>query len=161
MRNAPSVIYPVGRCRLYGTLLLLTGALAFAVWLYGMSLFPAQARWWGGVAVGEQGAAWAGGGLWLLWSGFAWRSWRRMPVGWLQWSAGAGLRGQSGEWHWRSAAQEDGALLLHVALVLDLQSHALLSLRNPDAAHRWIWVEAARDPLRWHDLRRALRAARA
>jgi hypothetical protein len=42
-------------------------------------------------------------------------------------------------------------------LVLDLQSLALLRLRNRDVASSWIWVERARSPARWNDLRRALR----
>lgn len=161
MHNAPSVLYPVGRCRLYGLLLVCAGGLGVALWAYWWSLIPAHAARGSGAWTAPLPMAWLGAGLWLLWAAFAAHSWRRMPVGWLHWNARAGLQAGAGEWRWCSAAHEDGAPLHRVALVLDLQSLALLCLRNPAAAQRWVWVEARRDPARWHDLRRALRAAHA
>jgi hypothetical protein len=43
-----------------------------------------------------------------------------------------------------------------VELVVDLQTRVLLRLHNADALTRWVWAERARNPERWHDLRRAL-----
>jgi hypothetical protein len=50
--------------------------------------------------------------------------------------------------------------LQRVEMVLDLQGRALLRLHNADALARWVWVERARNPALWNDLRRALVAAR-
>lgn len=153
MRNAPSVIYPVGRCAFHAQLLL-----GLAV-LGGLLL--------GGVAVATaasaERSARLGLGLvvWLSWMGFAAWSWRRTPVGRLHWDAlaDAAEPGQpAGAWRWHSEAHQDGAPLRRVEPMLDLQTRMLLCLRNPDGVTRWIWVEQGRDPARWDDLRRAVRS---
>lgn len=156
MRNAPSVQYPVGRCRFYAGLLGGLGLLALAVLLYGWSWLPAPSP--SGPLIRTTYAA-LGITLWLGWAAFAWASWRRAPVGCLHWDAQTGVLSRTGVWRWRTATHDDGVALLQVALVLDLQSRALLCLRWPDTARRWVWVEASRDPARSSDLRRALRAA--
>lgn len=156
MRNAPSVLYPVGRCVFYARLLGLIGVLGMAV----LVLAGWSARGPEGGAV-STATAWVGGGLWLLWLGFAGWSWRRAPVGQLQWDALApGTRpdARPGAWRWRSEAYQDGAVLRRVELMLDLQNRVLLRLHNPDAATSWVWLERSRDPARWDDLRRALMA---
>jgi toxin CptA len=165
MRNAPSVQYPVGRCRFYAVLLVGLGLLALAVLL---------AWWWpllrtgveGPLAVGrtERVAGVLGVLFWLGWAVGAALSWRRSPIGVLQWDALASPDEQAekpGLWRWRSAAYQGGTSLLQVSVALDLQSRLLLRLRNNDAAQSWIWVEASSVPGRWSDLRRALVATRA
>lgn len=44
---------------------------------------------------------------------------------------------------------------------MDWQDIALLRLHHAHAFARWIWVERARNPALWNDLRRALVSARA
>lgn len=153
MRNAPSVTYPVGRCVFYAGLL---GALAV---LSGWVL------WWFGLGSEEHGfqkphvTGWLGIVLWLTWAVFAWRSWVNAPVGLLRWDAQAtspdGLA-RASAWRWQRDAHSEGAPLQRVERVLDLQNRLLLRVRNPDGAHRWLWLECASDPAHWSDLRRAL-----
>jgi len=154
VRNAPSVLYPVGRCAFYARVLMLLAVLGLAVlaagWWHGRGLAGGAFR----TAVGGVGV-----GLWLLWLGFAWWSWRRAPIGQLQWdalAADSSLRANAGAWRWRSEAYQEGAVLLRVDLMLDLQTRVLLRLHNPDRATSWVWLERCRDPARWDDLRRAL-----
>lgn len=151
MRNAPSVRYPVGRCALYARWLLFLGALG---------LMALAGGWWVSGNTAKPGVVLlAGGVLWLFWIGFALWSWQRTPVGLLQWDAQADSateRNLAGAWSWRSEAYQDGVTLLRVEAMLDLQTHMLLRLHNPDAASSWAWVERSRDPLRWNEIRRAL-----
>jgi len=155
MRNAPSVRYPVGRCAFYARWLLGLGALG---------LLALAGGWWVSGNLSEAvGLPWVGAVLWLLWVGFATRSWRRTPGGLLQWDALAdSATGQplAGAWVWSSEAYQDGVTLLRVDTVLDLQSLVLLRLHYPDAASSWAWVEQKREPARWNELRRALVAHR-
>lgn len=159
MRNAPSVVYPVGRCLFHGILLALLGVLGLLVlvawWWYGAEAPPTP-----GVSSREWTAL-AGLGLWVGWVVFAWRSWQRSPVGHLHWDALATVDDEhprKGIWRWRSDAYREGAPLRRLELALDLQDRVLLRLRNPDAAGSWVWVERASDPARWGDFRRALMA---
>lgn len=165
MRNAPSVVFPVGRCVFYAGLLCGLAALGLLVLLLW---------WWPGfVAVAQApaptalAAGWLGALLWLGWAVFAWRSWLHAPVGWLQWDdqglpVGASDADQSagpvrkGVWRWYREGSADGAPLQRVERTLDLQNRMLLRLRNPDGAHRWLWVERCSNPAGWNDLRRAL-----
>lgn len=158
MRNAPSVLYPVGRCAFYARLLAVLGLLALVALLAG--------GWSGGESVAglasRRAVMLAGFGLWLLWLGFAWWGWHRAPTGLLHWDALAtsAVPGtQAGAWRWRSEAYQEGMFLQRVELMLDLQSRVLLRLRNPDAASSWVWLERSQDPARWDDLRRALVAS--
>lgn len=154
MRNAPSVIYPVGRCFFYAGLLCVLAVLSLLVlmWWFWLS---AQ----GQLLQQPRVVAWLGAVLWLAWAGFAWRSWVNAPVGLLRWDAQAtplhGLA-RAGVWRWQRDPHSDGAPLQQVERVLDLQNRVLLRVRNPDGAHRWLWVECASNPARWNDLRRAL-----
>lgn len=158
MRKAPSVVYPVGPCFFYAAWLVVLGVLGLAVWLWW--------SWWvvsGASSPRHVVATALGALLWLAWAVFAWRSWVHAPVGCLQWDAlGASTHGlaHAGVWRWhRDAGQHglsQGAPLQQVQRVLDLQSRLLLRVRNPDGAHRWLWLECRSDPARWNDLRRAL-----
>lgn len=152
MRNAPSVRFPVGRCRLYGVLLGFLAALSGVVLGLWCLLDGAPGFSWPAVA---------GTVLWLLWGASAVRAWWRSPVGQLRWSASErrdpGM--PPGIWHWHSAPSPDGEPLQRVERVMDWQGAALLRLHPADAPARWVWVERHRDPAHWNDLRRALMAA--
>lgn len=155
MRNAPSVLYPVGRCVFYARLLVWLGLLGLVALLAG--------GWYSGESAGglasRRAVVLAGAGMWLLWLGFAWWGWHRAPKGLLQWDALAASAvpgAQAGAWRWRSEAYQEGAVLQRVELMLDLQSRVLLRLHNPDAATTWVWLERSQDQARWDDLRRAL-----
>ena len=153
MRSAPSVMYPVGRSAFFAQALLSLaglGVLVLGFLLVSMADSVARTRV---VPVGV--------GLWLLWSCFAVWSWRRSPIGRLQWDALASTAdgdSKPGAWRWHSDAYQDGALMQRVEPMLDLQTRMLLRLRNRDAATSWVWVEQHRDPARWDDLRRAVKA---
>lgn len=154
MHNAPSVIYPVGRCRLGAALLgvLATAGLFMLLlwWSVVMNPSPAQ-RWagWTGTVL------WLGWGLWTVWD------WRRSPRGWLEWDAlapAASLVPSDGQgaWRWRDAKHQETTGLRGVELAADLQILALVRLQGPGRHPRWTWMEQWRAPARWHDLRRAL-----
>lgn len=152
MHNAPSVKFPVGRCGLYGVLLGALAVLSGAVLGLWYSFDGAPGVSWVGVA---------GGLLWLAWVSFALRAWRRSPVGQLRWSASErrdpGM--PPGTWHWHPNTCPDSVPLDRVELVMDGQAVALLRLQLANASACWVWVERARDPAHWNDLRRALVAA--
>lgn len=149
MRNAPSVMYPVGRCAFHGQLLL---ALAVIV----------AASLWGWRGSGVDPLLWlitlAGALLWLAW---ALRAWWRSPVGRLHWDAQAtGLQNtEAGAWFWLDSAGLAPQPLLGVETALDLQRVVLLRLRSVAAVPRWVWLQQPSDPARWLDLRRALQRA--
>lgn len=150
MRSAPSVMYPVGRCAFQGRLLLALGAVGALAW--GLS--------WMLSGTHSGGVSGLGAVAWLLWSVLALRSWRRAPVGHLQWNArssGDPVAPDMGGWHWHAA---DGSVqvLGAVQWVLDGQSVILLRLQGEKDTRRWAWLEGAADPAHWDSLRRALKA---
>ncbi len=149
MHNAPSVMYPVGRCAFQGQGLAVLAAIVAAT-LWGWRGAGADMRLWLAVSAGAM--------LWLVW---AWRGWSRSPTGQLQWDAqAAGLRStQPGAWFWLDSAGVAPQPVPGVDVALDLQQRVLLRLSSRSQAPRWIWVEAASDPARWLDLRRALMQA--
>ncbi|MBI2770071.1 MAG: hypothetical protein HYX47_10640 [Burkholderiales bacterium] len=131
MHSAPSVTYPVGRSRFMGLLaagLWLGGAVA-AGWWWAQS---DAAGWRHGIALAVLAAAGAHAAL----------AWWRSPQGDLAWD-GSG-------WAWDGAG---AAGSLHVAL--DLQRHMLVRWNGPGRSG-WLWLERARSPARWQDLRRAV-----
>jgi toxin CptA len=166
MHNAPSVVYPVGRCRFYAALLMSLGILGLVVLL--LACWPLLVHGsYRPVAAPERAQALAGllgALLWLGWVAFAVASWRHSLTGQLQWDAN-GSRAPDievlGVWRWCMAANRDSTPLQQVGVVLDLQSRMLLCWRNTDAEQSWVWVEQGSDPARWSDLRRALVATRA
>ena len=133
MHSAPSVSYPVGRSRFAAGLLSgcwLLGVAAVGLWSFQMR------------AAGWQLAASLGvlllTGLWAAWN------WLRAPQGLLSWD------GQS--WSWSAGAQaEEGT----PEVGLDLQRWLLLRWSGAAASH-WLWLQRARQPERWDDLRRAV-----
>ena len=134
MHSAPSVSYPVGRCRFAGGLMLaawLAGALAIAAWVGAL---PAS------------GARQAFGAATLLVAGLAaGASWRRQPSGLLAWD-GAG-------WRWADGSGERAG---RVAVALDLQSWLLLRWQGESSGGLWLWLERGREPQAWNALRRAV-----
>jgi hypothetical protein len=149
MRNAPSVTYPVGRCAFYGQLLALCSLAAVLALLM---------LWWWYPALSVPLAALAGL-AWGVWSGWAYRSWRRQPLGRLQWGgrATALVLERPGLWRWlpRDGEPVD---LQRLEWVMDAQSVVLLRLSGPQRRRLWLWLAARDDRSRWADLRRALTA---
>ncbi len=156
MRNAPSVIYPVGRCRFHFLMVLLLawpGPVVGALWWTTASARPGPVN----ALICAAGAL-----LWVAWVVCAALSWWRAPTGRLQWDAQA--RSGSGAWRWHGSAHpQPHQELPGVELMVDLQSWMLLRLHGEasGARRRWMWLERARDPLRWRDLRRALQSHQA
>ena len=130
MHNAPSVSYPVGRCRFEALALLGFGGLAVAIVGMWSLLYPLT---W------QQCAAWLVLCACLV---LALLAWRRQVSGVLRWDGGA--------WTWMAGMASAAAQL---DVVLDLQS--LLLVRSTPQ-NRWFWLEAHRAPSRWLDLRRAV-----
>ena len=151
MRNAPSVMYPVGRCAFHGQWLLVLAA-AVAASLWGWHSSGVDARLWLGWVVGAV--------LWLAWALYAW--WRA-PLGQLHWDAQApGLQStEAGAWFWLDNTGLAPQPVLGVAQVLDWQRVVLLQLRSTASVPRWVWVQQPSDPARWLALRRALQRASA
>lgn len=154
MHNAPSVIYPVGRCRLVAALLVLLAVVALLMLIL----------WWTTAIDPSPAHLWAGGtgtALWLGWGIWAARDWLCSPQGWLEWDAHAPAaslvpsEGQ-GAWRWRDAVQEEATGLKGIELAVDLQILALVRLQGAGRHPRWTWMERWRAPARWNDLRRAL-----
>lgn len=153
MHNAPSVMFPVGRCTWYGVALVLlcvTGACALLAWFW-FEARQARAPWPG----------LAGAALWLSWTAFAVWTWRQAPAGHLRWSASErdDPDAREGIWYWHGPTCPEGTALRGVKQVMDLQVLALLHLHEDDASAHWVWVERALDPARWNSLRRALVSA--
>lgn len=144
MRNAPSVIFPVGRCPFWALLLacfalLLAGVLALA--------WSGLTRW---QAIGLALAV-------LLWWVVAARCVWRQPAGWLRFG-GANPRPlpEDTAWAWQGEPGSDGIPVAAPRLVLDLQVRLLLQVGGASGVPRWIWLEASRSPADWLALRRAL-----
>lgn len=157
MHNAPSVIYPVGRCRFLTAMVSLLALAGLGLWLlWWTTVGPASAtHWWAGVM---------GAVLWLAWVTWASVDWWRLRPGRLQWDAHAAAAsldpadGQ-GAWRWHEEGAASATRLDQVEIALDLQFLALLRLQGPQARCRWAWVERRRDLARWNDLRRAIHSA--
>lgn len=144
MRNAPSVIFPVGRCAFWALLLgslgvLLAGALALG--------WEGLSRWQAG-CLGLAVLAW--------WLAAAWTVGRH-PRGWLRFSAASPspVPGDAA-WAWLVEPGGDARSLSTPRIVLDLQQRVLLQVGGTADGPRWVWVEAAASPGDWLALRRAL-----
>ncbi len=157
MHNAPSVVFPVGRCAFQGWLLVALGAVSAAVGT--LFLVESDFRtlgvwgWFPGVA-GVVG--------WLLWATWACLSWLRSPQGTLHWeSRRVAEEGANSAWSWTDRNCSEPLTLNSMERVLDLQGRVLLRFCGPGVGQRWAWVERSGSPARWNDLRRALVASRA
>lgn len=144
MRNAPSVIFPVGRCPFWALLLgcfalLLAGVLALA--------WSGLTRW---QAIGLALAV-------LLWWVVAARCVWRQPAGWLRFGGVHPTQLlEDTAWAWQGEPGSDGIPVAAPRLVLDLQARLLLQVGGASGVPRWIWLEASRSPADWLALRRAL-----
>ena len=135
--NAPSVVYPLGRSRLQGLLLLgfwFVGAAVVGRWLALSQAFG----WQQGLGLLLLGAA----------SFAAWAGWKNSAVGRLAWD------GQV--WRWESRGYQAGSAEHIVSVAFDGQALLLLRIDNPDQARLWLWAERRMCPERWMDLRRAV-----
>ena len=134
MHSAPSVSYPVGRCRFAGGLLLvawLAGALALAAWSWQLPV----GGW-------RQALGWAA----LMLAGVAAAvSWRRSATGLIAWDGAI--------WRWADGTGERSGTLL---VALDLQQRLLLHWRPEQGGASWLWLEKQREPQAWDALRRAV-----
>jgi toxin CptA len=133
MHSAPSVTYPVGRSRYAGALLL-------AGWLLGCVVAGA---WWAQAGPGPLAASLACAVLaatgWL-----ALVHWRGRVAGTLAWDGDT--------WSWSAdGCPEQG----EPQAALDLQDRMLVLWRS-GAQSRWLWLERAKAPQHWDDLRRAV-----
>jgi toxin CptA len=132
MHNAPSVSYPVGRCRF-------AGVLAGVLWCLGGGAVGAWA--WRSAAEGQPVGVVAA--VWLTCGLLAARAWWAAPSGLLAWD-GAG-------WNWAG----EGLDAAQPQIALDLQRWLLLRLRGGNVPG-WLWLERGRDPQHWDALRRAV-----
>ncbi|OGB01593.1 MAG: hypothetical protein A3E79_16845 [Burkholderiales bacterium RIFCSPHIGHO2_12_FULL_61_11] len=137
LHNAPPVVYPLGRSRFLGWLLLalwLAGLLALLLWSYATR----QLDWRMAFAV----AAVVGTGV------LARVGWNNSPTGQLVWDGEV--------WRWESSSYRTGIGEYKLSLIADFQSMLLLRLENQAGARLWLWVEQGVLPERWLDLRRAV-----
>ena len=153
MRNAPSVLIPVGRSRFGAWVCALT-------WFAGLALWGA---WWWQV---PDPAAWAGlswpqavmAGALLVCGAWAVSDQRRTARGLLDWN------GES--WCWTTAG---GACEVRVAVACDLQRWVLVRLEPVDGAGapagsgsdmprgaQWLWLAPSGAASHWRAVRRAL-----
>ena len=135
--NAPAVVYPLGRSRFLGGLLL-------ALWLAGLVL---TLLWWATMRQPDWRLLLASGSV--LFSGLAARTaWNNLPGGQLAWDGNA--------WHRESTGYQTGAGEHSLSVIADFQQRLLLRLENQAGASLWLWVEKNAMPERWLVLRRAV-----
>lgn len=135
--NAPPVVYPVGRSHFHACVLLAFWAGgAVAVW------------WWIRNTAMSQGVSVLAGLLVAVLGGLAFRAWAKAPHGQLAWDGEV--------WRWQSAGYQAGEATYRLTAGADFQRVLLLRLENSAAASIWLWADAARQPDRWLDLRRAV-----
>jgi toxin CptA len=134
MHSAPSVSYPVGRCRFAGALMLAAwcaGAVALAAWAWQLPSSGARQAL-GACVLAVVGAAAA-------------LSWRRQATGLLAWDGTL--------WRW---ADGSGERTGRIAIALDLQAWLLLRWQGEASGGLWLWLERGREPQAWDSLRRAV-----
>jgi toxin CptA len=142
LHNAPPVVYPLGRSRFLGALLLglwFLGLFAFLLWHYQGA---GQLDW----RFILMGASVLGAGI------AAAMAWQNAPLGRLAWD------GET--WRWQGPGYQVGAIEYELHVLGDFQHLLLLRLENPDHAGLWLWVERRAMPDRWLDLRRAVYSPR-
>ncbi|MGH8831837.1 MAG: hypothetical protein ACREXV_12200, partial [Polaromonas sp.] len=139
--NAPPVVYPLGRSRFQGWLLLglwLAGLLLVLLWF----CVTRQSDWRMVLAL-----------VAVLGAGVAARTgWNNAPAGQLAWDGEV--------WRWESSSYQTGIAEHELSVVADFQHMLLLRLENHARARLWLWVERRALPERWLDLRRAVYSPR-
>jgi hypothetical protein len=134
MYSAPSVSFPVGRCRFML-------AAAVALWLAGAGV---TLTWW----LQAQYPGWRQGGAglaWLVTGLLAFRAWQSSPSGELHWDGVA--------WAWNA---QDAGNVDALGVALDLQFVLLIVFWTTGQAPRWLWLERRQAPGVWPALRRAV-----
>jgi hypothetical protein len=141
MRNAPSVLIPVGRSRLGRRLLVLA-------WCAGLTLLVAwqvqRAGWqtWAGLSAAQTVMVVLLGVCGLL----AWRSHLRTAKGLLDWDGSV--------WCWTTAR---GVCTAKVLVCCDLQRRMLVRLEpSDDSGLQWLWLSPGSGEAHWRAARRAL-----
>jgi toxin CptA len=136
--NAPPVVYPLGRSRFLGVLLLglwLCGLLLVLAWFFlGAGLLDWRIALALACVLGAGAAAYAG--------------WRNAPAGQLAWDGEV--------WRWESPGYQAGVAEYGLSVLADFQHALLLRLENQAHACLWLWMERRSMPERWLDLRRAV-----
>ena len=138
LHNAPPVVYPLGRSRFLGTLLLgawLAGLLLVVLWYFQGNR---QLDWRIGLAL----TAALGAGV------AAHIGWRNSPAGHLAWDGEV--------WRWESPGYQAGVAEYELSVLADFQHYLLLRLENSAHTRLWLWAERGAMPERWLDLRRAV-----
>jgi len=135
MHSAPAVVFPVGRSRFAGALVLLlwlAGVAAISVWVFQ----PGEFGWRQALALFSIALT----GLLAL------QDWLASPAGDLSWT------GQ--HWVWSSKGRQfRGLVVPH----LDIQHCLLLRFHGAQqGASRWVWLERQASAGRWGDLRCAV-----
>ncbi len=141
LHNAPPVVYPLGRSRFLGWLLLalwLAGLLVLLLWCYTIR----QLDWRMALAL----VAVLGAGV------VARTGWNNAPTGQLTWDGEV--------WRWESSSYQTGIAEHELSVIADFQYVLLLRLENQARARLWLWVEQKFLPERWLDLRRAVYSPR-
>jgi len=136
--NAPPVVYPLGRSRFLGGLLL-------CLWLCGLLLtllwfLRGNGRLDWRIALALVFVAGAGVA--------AYTGWRNAPAGQLAWDGEV--------WRWESPGYQAGVAEYSLSVLADFQNRLLLRLENQAHASLWLWMERRSMPERWLDLRRAV-----
>ncbi|EJL78655.1 hypothetical protein PMI15_04248 [Polaromonas sp. CF318] len=136
--NAPPVVYPLGRSRFLGALLL-------GLWLCGLSLtllwfLQGAGRLDWRIVLALVFVAGAGAAAYV--------SWRNAPAGQLAWDGEV--------WRWESPGYQAGVAEYGLSVLADFQNILLLRLENQAHACLWLWMERRSMPERWLDLRRAV-----
>lgn len=141
MRNAPSVLIPVGRSHLGRRLLVLA-------WCAGLGLLVAwrvQVPDWQ-MGAGLSAAQMVMGFLLGVCGLLAWRSDRRTAKGLLDWDGSV--------WSWTTAL---GACTAQVSVCCDLQRRLLVRLEpSDDSGVQWLWLSPGSGEEHWRAARRAL-----
>lgn len=142
LHNAPPVVYPLGRSRFLGSLLLCVWFCGLLLTLFWFFHGARQLDWRIALAL-----------IFVMGAGTAaYIGWRNSPTGQLAWD---------GEiWRWESPGCRTGVAEYDLSVLVDLQHVLLLRLENQTHARLWLWVERRSLPERWLDLRRAVYSPR-
>jgi hypothetical protein len=165
MRNAPSVILPVGRSlwgRAAAAVPVAASGLALVAWAIAMP------RPWSSAALAQ---AFMLALTWIVAAVVAWRHAARAPTGVLRWEGRgrdrareAAAEGESTGWTWWADGSECGEVPVRPAVMIDLQQLLVVRLEPVEAgqagrrACAWLWLTPEDDPARWWALRRGLYA---
>lgn len=149
MRNAPPVMYPVGRCALCERAFYAVG-----VWLLLLLVATAYAsqpgagqRWPWVLAAGVLL-------LWLLANALVGAKARQQVARYLVWQS----IGREGVWQLHTRDYSEPVPLTSTAVALDMGFCALVRVAASHGGSQWLWLFERDSPGRWLAMRRALMA---